>query len=248
MPSRPDRRSAAATLPLVTASLTAGNVFTLLLAGEDTTSHSMAWTIWSLAQRPEVQARSAQGGGPGPRRADLRDRVRDDRRPRLRRGGAARVDAADAGRPGHRTRAAHRHRDRRRPHPGRHPPAAAPPPGGLRDVERAADFQPRPLAAARTASSRPTRKPFLTFGAGPRFCPGRNLAFLEAKTALSMIARNFEIELDRTRRARHGATDFTMIPKGLRVRLRKRAARPHSAPPPRSHNRAHVAVDIADVV
>ncbi len=39
----------------------------------------------------------------------------------------------------------------------------------------------------------------LTFGAGPRFCPGRNLAFLEAKSALAMIARNFEIELDSSR-------------------------------------------------
>jgi cytochrome P450 len=37
-----------------------GNVFTLLLAGEDTTSHSMAWTVWSLAQRPEIQARWAE--------------------------------------------------------------------------------------------------------------------------------------------------------------------------------------------
>ena len=36
---------------------------------------------------------------------------------------------------------------------------------------------------------------FLPFGAGPRFCPGRNLAFLEAKAALAMLARNFEWEL-----------------------------------------------------
>ena len=37
-----------------------GNTFTLLLAGEDTTAHTMAWTIWLLASRPEVQARCAQ--------------------------------------------------------------------------------------------------------------------------------------------------------------------------------------------
>ncbi len=35
---------------------------------------------------------------------------------------------------------------------------------------------------------------FLTFGAGPRFCPGRNLAFLEGKSAIAMLGRNFEIE------------------------------------------------------
>ena len=36
-----------------------GNVFTLLLAGEDTTAHTMAWTLWFLASRPEVQGRWA---------------------------------------------------------------------------------------------------------------------------------------------------------------------------------------------
>ena len=51
-----------------------GNTFTLLLAGEDTTAHTMAWTIWLLASRPEVQARCAEeadevlGERPVPRR------------------------------------------------------------------------------------------------------------------------------------------------------------------------------------
>jgi cytochrome P450 len=36
-----------------------GNVFTLLIAGEDTTAHTMAWTLWSLASRPEIQDRWA---------------------------------------------------------------------------------------------------------------------------------------------------------------------------------------------
>ena len=40
-----------------------GNVMTLLLAGEDTTSHTMSWTIWALATMPEVQARWAAEAG-----------------------------------------------------------------------------------------------------------------------------------------------------------------------------------------
>ena len=36
-----------------------GNVFTLLLAGEDTTAHTMAWTLWLLARHPQVQERWA---------------------------------------------------------------------------------------------------------------------------------------------------------------------------------------------
>jgi cytochrome P450 len=61
---------------------------------------------------------------------------------------------------------------------------------------------------------------FLTFGAGPRFCPGRNLAFLEAKAALAMLGRNFTWELaGPPPRERFG---FTMGPAGLRVALRPR--------------------------
>ncbi|MGO9247161.1 MAG: cytochrome P450 [Solirubrobacteraceae bacterium] len=63
----------------------------------------------------------------------------------------------------------------------------------------------------------------LVFGTGPRFCPGRNLAFLEAKRALATIARNFEIELDHSRGPVSEQLNFTMIPKGLRVRLHERA-------------------------
>ncbi len=70
----------------------------------------------------------------------------------------------------------------------------------------------------------PDQKSFLAFGAGPRFCPGRNLAFLEAKTAMTMIARNFELELDESAPAVRELLSFTMIPKGLRVWVKQRAA------------------------
>ena len=63
-------------------------------------------------------------------------------------------------------------------------------------------------------------KTFLSFGAGPRFCPGRNLAFLEGKTALTMLARNFQWEPTGAEpRERFG---FTMRPTGLQVTLRPR--------------------------
>ncbi len=37
-----------------------GNALTLLLAGEDTTAHTMAWTLWFLAQHNDIQERWAQ--------------------------------------------------------------------------------------------------------------------------------------------------------------------------------------------
>jgi hypothetical protein len=48
------------------------------------------------------------------------------------------------------------------------------------------------------------------------------LSLVEAKTAMAMIARNFELELDDTRGPMQERFTFTMIPKGLRVRLRGR--------------------------
>ena len=61
---------------------------------------------------------------------------------------------------------------------------------------------------------------FLSFGAGPRFCPGRNLAFLEGKTALAMVARNFTWEPAGAEPREHFG--FTMRPTGLQVTLHPR--------------------------
>ncbi len=109
-------------------------------------------------QAPGDPGALGRGGRRGPRRAAVPDRVRDGRGLRLRRGGAARVDAADAGRPGHRASS-------RSPTPRSEASTSPPAPAcccctgcaGLRDVERAGEFDPGALAGGRTGSSRPTR-------------------------------------------------------------------------------------------
>jgi cytochrome P450 len=92
----------------------------------------------------------------------------------------------------------------------------------LKAVEHGDQFDPeRWLEHGHVERGAPDQKAFLAFGAGPRFCPGRNLAFLESKAALAMITRNFDIELDGG-----PVTElfgFTTGPSGLRVRLRERA-------------------------
>ena len=65
------------------------------------------------------------------------------------------------------------------------------------------------------------RRAFVPFGGGPRLCPGRSLALLQIRTVLAMLCRNFEVEpVDGG-----GAVDehlaFTMMPANLSVRLRR---------------------------
>jgi cytochrome P450 len=199
------------------------NVLTLLLAGEDTTSHTMAWTIWSLATMPEVQARWAEearevlGEERFPSSYETVDRLAYGEgvlRESMRLKSVAPIGSAE-------------------PLADTEVAGIAMPAGtrillltrraGLRDTERAPEFVPeRWLEDGGPAA--PDQKAFLTFGAGPRFCPGRNLAFLEAKTAMAMIARNFELSLDPAAEPVTELLGFTMSPKGLRVRLRERTA------------------------
>ena len=63
---------------------------------------------------------------------------------------------------------------------------------------------------------------FLPFGGGPRFCPGRNLALLQIRTVLAMLCRNFDLELERPGRPIEEKLAFTMMPVNLVVRMKRR--------------------------
>ncbi len=203
-----------------------GNVFTLLLAGEDTTAHTMAWTLWFLAREPEIQRRWA---------AEADDVLGEERFPT----GYDQVGEFHYG------EAVLRESIRLKPVApvlGVEPLADVTladthiPAGtrvllltrlaGLQAVSRTQEFYPDRWLGDGQSAETPDQKSFLAFGAGPRFCPGRNLAFLESKSALAMIARNFECELDPSAPPVKELFSFTMVPKGLRIRLHKRTAGP----------------------
>jgi cytochrome P450/UDP:flavonoid glycosyltransferase YjiC (YdhE family) len=194
-----------------------GNAFTLLLAGEDTTAHTLGWTVWLLASRPDIQARlalearEALGDHPFPpdyqtveqltyAEAVLRESMRlRPVSPVLPMEPLADVTICDT-----------------------HIPAgtrlllllrAA----GLHEGPGAGDFRPERWL---TDDDPPPKS--LAFGAGPRFCPGRNLAFAEVKSALAMITRDFEITLDPSVRPVRESLNFAMVPQGLRVLLTRR--------------------------
>lgn len=197
-----------------------GNVFTLLLAGEDTTAHTLAWTIWFLAKHRHIQERLADeaAGLLGEERcpadheqassflygeAVIREAIR-----------LKPVAVWESGEPLKDTTIC-----------DTLIPAGTRVTMLKRRVSLSAggpEFEPERWLEGGERQA-PDPKSFLGFGAGPRFCPGRNLAFLEAKTALAMIAANFEIELDDTGGPVSEDVSFTMVPRGLRVRLRERA-------------------------
>lgn len=196
-----------------------GNMFTVLLAGEDTTANTLGWTIWLLASRPDIQARLAE---------EARDALGDSGQPveyesveqlayaeavvreSMRLKGVAPVLGVE---PIKDTTIC-----------GTNMPAGTRlmlllRNGSLTAAGRSDEFYPERWVE----DSDDTRAPkSLNFGAGPRFCPGRNLAFLESKTAIAMIFRDFELELDASAGAVRESFEFAMIPKGLRVRLRER--------------------------
>lgn len=205
----------------------AGNLITILFAGEDTTAHTLGWTIWLLASRPDLQERlgeeagTAFGESPFPteyeaiERLPLVEAVLKESMRLKSVAPALGVEPLEA-----------------RMICGTRIPAGT----QLLLLTR----QATRTAASRSEDFHPdrwldddeeTRAPkSLSFGAGPRFCPGRNLAFLEAKAALGMLARNFEIELDESEGQVDEALGFTMVPRGLRVRLsERRGNRPSSA-------------------
>ena len=63
---------------------------------------------------------------------------------------------------------------------------------------------------------------FLPFGGGPRFCPGRNFALLQIRTVLAMLCRNFDVALADPKRPVEERLAFTMMPAGMAVRMRRR--------------------------
>jgi len=196
-----------------------GNVFTILLAGEDTTANTLGWTIWLLSSEPELQARlaaeadEALGSGTKPipyegvEQLALAEATVQEA---LRLKGVAPVIGVE---PIEDTMLC-----------GTQMPAGTRlllllRQAGIATAGRSGFHPDRWLEDS--DDTRPAKS--LAFGAGPRFCPGRNLALLEAKAALATIARDFEWQLDGSAAPVREAFKFAMVPDGLRVRLRRRS-------------------------
>lgn len=62
----------------------------------------------------------------------------------------------------------------------------------------------------------------LQFGTGPRVCPGRHLAQVEMRVVLSMLMKNFRVELACSPEDLREVLAFTMMPERMPVRLHLR--------------------------
>ena len=192
----------------------AGNVTTMLLAGEDTTSHTLAWMLYLLQQNPAaLQAAREEVLRVAPDPAAFTIEQMDA------------LDYIDA---------CAQEAMRLKPVAPYIPLEAlrdtvvgdvTVPAGGLvwlvmrhdsvsdDHVARAAQFDP----------ARPVNKHVsMPFGAGVRTCPGRYLALLEIKIATAMLLASFDIAaIDTADGAEpEELSGFTMSPVGLRMRLR----------------------------
>ncbi|GIF77725.1 cytochrome P450 [Asanoa siamensis] len=203
-----------------------GNVLTMLVAGEDTTSATAAWAIHFLAGDPAAvrRIRSEADSALGDRAiaenpATLRQLVEADAavKEAMRLRPVAPILALQARHdvvlPGNQgllelkagtvvfvlqTRGAHHDH-------GRFP-------------------QPQEFDSARWLRAGPSPEsavaPFLPFGAGPRFCPGRNLALMEAILVVSMLCREFDLEQDTLAGPVGERQSFSMFPTNIFVRAK----------------------------
>ena len=211
----------------------AGNVLTMLLAGEDTTANTLAWMLHLLQRNPdamqkvlqEVRAVAANAGDAGSAHVFTHEQV-------------GRLDFVEACahetmrlKPVGPVNVLQALRDTRIADV--HVPA-----GTMvwcvmrhdtlqeRHFPDARKFDPQRWRDERNAGPEAplAKRVSMPFGAGPRVCPGRYLALLEMKMAVAMLFNSFDIEDINTEDGAEPAErlSFTMAPEGLRMRLRER--------------------------
>jgi len=213
----------------------AGNVFTMLLAGEDTTANTLAWSLYLLHTHPQTwrgvvaEIDASLGTEVVPRSVQMTDglvTIEDCSNESMRLRPVAPLSYLENNIPttiGGLTLSAGSF-------------VICVMRSGAVDASTApdaAEFRPSRWRVATVTAEEPAGAAgdrgliagSMPFGAGPRVCPGRYLAMLEMKMVLATIARNYELTEVGTE---DGAPPrerlaFAMSPVGLRMKIRARA-------------------------
>jgi cytochrome P450 len=204
----------------ITDDIVVANVLTLLLAGEDTTAHSLAWAMYFIAQDKSLQSRlrlaATDALGSSPVCPEFEDIKQLDQfefvtqeasrfkpvAPLLYLEPVVDVVLGDVALP-----------------------AGTPLFFMLRPSMLDAEHFGRPdeFLPERWSSGHPVQpheaRAYAQFGAGPRVCPGRYLAAVEMRLVLSMLTRNFSMELAASPDTIKEIAAFTMMPSTMPVRL-----------------------------
>ncbi len=203
------------------------NVFTLLLAGEDTTATSLSWMIYLLSRNPEAMGRAREEA----RRVagDLAEFTPEK---------MANLSYIEA--------CAHEAMRLKPVGPFNVLEAkrdtvindVAVPKGTMvmcvlrhdvlseRYFTNAREFNPQRWLDSDAVGATSAKRVSMPFGAGPRVCPGRYLALLEIKLAMAMFLNEFDIVSVDTPDGGEAQElmSFTMVPVGLTMRIKRRAA------------------------
>lgn len=201
-----------------------GNIITLLLAGEDTTAHTLAWLVYLIAEHPEIQhemqreADAVLGTDAIPEDLSIVEKL-------------TYIEAVI-----HETM-------RLKPvapllfiEPNRDVELAgiSIPKGTFlillsrygalqeKNFTDARQFKPERWLESGSTQCTHNRNASMPFGAGPRFCPGRNLALTEIKMAVAMLCKNFSVMRVETEQPVKEVFSFTMMPDKLRVKFEAR--------------------------
>ncbi len=200
----------------------AGNVLTMLLAGEDTTANTLAWCIWLLHEHPGALARAT---------AEARSVLADSAAVTLEH--LSRLEYIEA---------CMNETMRLKPVAPQLPLQAltdtavgdvAVPAGSVvislmrhdsvddAFVPEGRAFKPERWLGESGLSAASAKRISMPFGAGPRMCPGRYLALQEMKMVLLTLLARFDVSFVGTADGREPAERlmFAMAPVGLQMRL-----------------------------
>jgi cytochrome P450 len=86
----------------------------------------------------------------------------------------------------------------------------------------AEQFNPMRWLDISSEQKRTFSKVLMPFGAGSRLCPGRLLSFIEMKAALITILKQYRFSQHKGEDNTEESFEFTLIPKGLRVNIYRR--------------------------
>jgi len=200
----------------------AGNVLTMLLAGEDTTANTLAWMIYLLSRHPAAlerardEVRAVLGGAALPSREQL------DRLPYI----EACMSETMRVKPVAPLIISQAARDSvvagiRVPQGQLVVTLLRAPTTAERHFRNAAAFDPARWLDMPAGAQSSAKRVAMPFGAGPRLCPGRYLAMTEMKMMMAMLLSSFDIRSVTTPDGGEAeeSLNLTMAPLGLRLRL-----------------------------